>query len=193
MKLVNILARSMAEWPTDNPLDVGQAADGDIHVPGRSARYIRHLGVKFPLADDWGSANVTRAQWQAAVDALKAAENTVPEWNGEGLPPVGMVCEYQDSLGRWDKVEITAVAKRGICFVQIAHDGENYVNKTEARFRPIRTPEQIAAEERDRSIDAMLKIAEGPHDGNPRKVHVSRPQIAALYDAGYRKFEIVDN
>lgn len=91
MKLVDILALHLSEWPAEDPFDLGQAHDGDIHIPGRSGNYIRHLGVRLPLADNWGSENVTRAQWQAAVDALKA--ESAPAWVGIGLPPVGTVCE----------------------------------------------------------------------------------------------------
>lgn len=68
-------------------------------------------------------------------------------WSGEGLPPVGVECEYQDSFDDWHKVEITGHSKLGVCFVADGCSGENYVKK-ESKFRPIRTPEQIAADER---------------------------------------------
>lgn len=111
-----------------------------------------------------------------------------PEWDGDGLPPVGAVCEYQDSLGQWEKVEITAIAKMGICFVQAAHDGENYVSKISARFRPIRTAEQIAAEERNVEINALSEELAGYEGINGVR---ARHHNMALYlvDQGYRKQE----
>lgn len=56
-------------------------------------------------------------------------------------------------------------------------------------FRPIRTPEQIAAEERDKAIEGMIA------DTNILTGIMSDRRIMAgqLYDAGYRKFKIVDN
>jgi hypothetical protein len=51
-------------------------------------------------------------------------------------------------------------------------------------FRPIRTPEQIAAEEREKAIDAMNKLV-----GDIEKIPTWRDALAALYDAGYRKTE----
>lgn len=45
----------------------------------------------------------------------------------------------------------------------------------------IRTPEQIAAEERSKAIDELRS------DGEDAGVYINQPQAAALYDAGYRK------
>lgn len=73
VKLVDILARELKVWP-GNHLDVGQADDGSLHVPGIGP-HERHTTEKYTKADDWFTAVVTRTQWQAAVDALKAAEN----------------------------------------------------------------------------------------------------------------------
>lgn len=39
---------------------------------------------KFQRADDFGDDEVTREQYEAALVASK------PEWDGEGLPPVGV-------------------------------------------------------------------------------------------------------
>jgi hypothetical protein len=50
-------------------------------------------------------------------------------------------------------------------------------------FRPIRTPEQIATEERENAINAMIDIVMTDN---------IRSNCADLYDAGYRKFEIVE-
>ena len=50
-------------------------------------------------------------------------------------------------------------------------------------LRPIRTPEEIAAEQRKRAIDAMQRIVSR---GDP---HYGRKVCKSLYDAGYRKVE----
>lgn len=192
MKLVDILARELKVWPDDAEAvfygDAGRLAYFDLGTGYRDC-----LNVHPDAASEIepGVYRITRAQWQAAVDALKAAENAVPEWNGEGLPPVGTMCEYQNSLGSWFPVEITAIAKKGICFVQTERDGENYVCQVSSKFRPIRTPEQIAAENRIAGIQSILD--DYTYTVGPCTHKLARSQVERLYDAGYRKFEIVDN
>lgn len=192
MKLVDILALHLSEWPAEDPFDLGQAHDGDIHIPGRSGKYIRHLGVRLPLADNWGSENVTRAQWQAAVDAPKA-EPSAKCWVGIGLPPVGTVCEYlEDGNGDWEKVEIVAIDQRLDYKFAVFHGDKGYSGDRRVElFRPIQTPEQFARQERSRICDKMYGVI---LDKVPQDRRNNGSDICeALYDAGYRKFEIVDN
>lgn len=116
------------------------------------------------------------------------AEDAIPRppaWNGEGKPPVGTVCDFQDGLGDWHEVEITAIARNGICFVEAGKKGECYVTLT-ANFRPIRTAEQIAAEERATAISEIAKAS------GLRARDGAQEVAERLYEAGYRKFEIVE-
>jgi len=99
-------------------------------------------------------------------------------WMGEGLPPVGTVCEFKDGLGGWRQVEITAIARNGLCFVEPGKSAENYVALT-AAFRPLRTPEQIAAEEREKAIDAILDDL----SLSPECRYIAK----RVHEAGYRK------
>lgn len=73
----------------------------------------------------------------------------VPEWNGDGLPPVGVECEFKCATGEWVAVEITAIARNGVCFVERGKNGENYVSSS-SEFRPLRTEadkkRQVAAQ-----------------------------------------------
>lgn len=101
-------------------------------------------------------------------------------WAGTGLPPVGTVCEY--FAGEWKEVRITGHAELGICFREPGKGGENYVALT-AQFRPMRTPEQIAAEEREKAIQQMLIGTPWPGSD------ISRRVCEHIYDAGYRKQE----
>lgn len=130
-------------------------------------------------------------------------------WNGEGLPPVGTVCEWagctfapedpqEPDLHIGDQVKIIAHFKDGelnlaaFTFNPQIHNpdrGTAWVNQgAHGCFRPIRTPEQIAAEERESSIQQMID------DTNVLTGIMSDRRIMAgqLYDAGYRKFEIVE-
>lgn len=97
MKLVDILARDLKEWPEEfKVLFVTQDQDGrlygwqDSHPECLSGEWVwrkerpaRDLASwrpgKFDGAEDRSTSIVTRSQWQAAVDALKAGEQASPE------------------------------------------------------------------------------------------------------------------
>ncbi|NPS81520.1 hypothetical protein [Pseudomonas aeruginosa] len=120
-------------------------------------------------------------------------------WDGQGLPPVGTVCEacwnspdeyYQimvlahgdgKAIYRW----LAGPSVGGLCesFARILgeHSGPH------PKFRPIRTPEKIAAQEREKAIDAMLDL-DPPHESGFGMT--SRRQFCeVLFDAGYRRQE----
>lgn len=199
MKLVDILARELKVWPEG----VTALQQGGITGWLRDENFneIRPR-IHVDLADDRGYPDspagfgsgptpewVYRTQWQAAVDALRAEK--VVEWNGEGLPPVGTVCEHRDLVHgeEWTEVEIVAhrtfVGDDYPCAVFVYSQSSSHSSSGE-HFRPRRTPEQIAAEVRQEALSEMFQLwndaACNAADG-----------FAALYDAGYRKFEIVDN
>jgi hypothetical protein len=111
------------------------------------------------------------------------------EWNGTGLPPVGTECEIAASTphqtvswpeGTKVKVYANFTDDRGVelaAFVDaIGSVGGVAVAKC---FRPIRTPEQIAAEEREKAVIEML--ARSNSCGT-----IPRRMCEAIYDAGYR-------
>lgn len=81
-------------------------------------------------------------------------------WTGEGLPPVGTVCETVCG-GIVRKVEILCVTDR---HVFISESERNYEwlwdreNPGSRTFRPIRTPEQIAADEREKEAQELFEI-----------------------------------
>jgi len=111
-------------------------------------------------------------------------------WNGEGLPPVGTVCEVKGCIShylKWNKVTVFAV--RGYTVFFDMEDGR-WGQTDSHEFRPLRTPEQRAAEERAKAIEAMAESSLYGHYAFTS----AQAKIACtvLYDAGYRKFEIVD-
>lgn len=72
MKLVDILARELKEFPHgDSPLV--QGSFGQVYICGGGP-----IIIQTSRAEDWELAEVTRAQWQAAVDALKAEKVVEP-------------------------------------------------------------------------------------------------------------------
>lgn len=111
-----------------------------------------------------------------------------PTWNGDGLPPVGLEVEAwysMDTLPGWKPFKLKYLSEESVVFEGM---GETYASRETfdgygLKFRPIRTAEQIAAEEREKAIEEMSEIARAAVADNPR----GGVGAAALYDAGYRK------
>ena len=81
---------------------------------------------------------------------------TAPLWNGEGLPPVGYVCERSWAGDEWLSCEIL-FASNQIVVVKLKESGmEDAYNIGDVTFRPIRTE---AERNRDEAIEEMIKIA----------------------------------
>jgi len=87
---------------------------------------------------------------------------TTPSWSGEGLPPVGVVCDVFNrelSNPEWEKCTILFAGKH-----RFLYDSEScaercgYIENLE--FRPIRTPEQIESDARIKAAQEWLKSIE---------------------------------
>lgn len=112
-------------------------------------------------------------------------ERPVTAWNGEGLPPVGTVCELRaHKLTDWSMAKIEFAHRNVIVWDWIGEPSMNGLCTTYAHnveMRPIRTPEQIAAEDREQELNRMVATISILDKGWARKA------CAGLYDAGYRK------
>jgi len=197
MKLVDILARELKVWPEGFPRKLGQASDGSLHHCDKYGRALagNYTKQKFTICDSYPSEVVKRKEWQAAIDALKAEK--VVEWNGEGLPPVGIDVEvFADySHPRFDRfigrqVHIVAhdvINGDPVAVFRMPIDGDDTEQDFHAMgaksFRPIRTPEQIAEEEIQRIRDEIKW----------QKPKLGPCPVEQMYLLGYRKSEIVDN
>lgn len=208
MKLLDILARELKVWPDENWAAIGQASTGDLH---REPFIGGHLTLGVSVSKDYAEAIVSRAEWQAAVDALNAppegghaicrcecgatyqwpAYGSCPEcatWNGEGNPPAGITCEIKfGHWNDWEKAEILCFGEKMVFVRQITPAGkvfEGSINLDGITFRPIRKPEQIAKDLREKTINAMCELGVTAGDSTIELT------CAALYDKGYRLFEI---
>lgn len=123
-------------------------------------------------------------------DASRAVPRPV-SWSGEGLPPVGTACEWLDpGSHRWLPVEIVFLSSWVIVVrdtnphpdgsVDLAFD---LINE-HPQFRAVRTPEQTAAEEREKAAKQICLDA-----GSPEQTAGQMAIAYRLYDAGYRKVE----
>lgn len=145
MKLIEILVQELPKrggWP-----------DGANHIATIGYRRVfaywvgssskgRDLNI---VSDTEGY--VRREQYEAALAASKT------EWDGYGLPPVGVECEFKANDGSWGIGTVLCVGKNRI-FWLCHEDGDEYTSEVSPReFRPIRS-------EADRKKEALLsKIA----------------------------------
>ena len=112
------------------------------------------------------------------------------EWDGSGFPPVGTVCEYRlNEYDVWFTCKIVYVLSGSDdCFVAWCdHLGsDQFLTFTSDRYklqlRKIKTPEQIAAEERELALKEMRETVMGSS--------LNHGMLESLYDAGYRKTEV---
>lgn len=129
----------------------------------------------------------THGQWKRSVlvksDERFVCRPTAPPWSGEGLPPVGAVCEAKWGRTGWSRCVVFAHKPNanGGTDVLVDVDGDWTFFDKPSMFRPIRTPEQIAADEREAAIDEMLAATPAPGSD------ISLRVCEKLYDAGYRK------
>lgn len=209
-KLVDILARELKVWPDRflvySPVGFCQCEDGALvgfddpssvelrpdgwFIPQDHVRQCTGARVK-ELAEDHATAVVTREQWKVAVDARNLILNCqevgrvkreMPAWNGEGLPPVGTVCEASVSgMDNWFSCEVVVHHPKQIGVAGV-HDLVGDALLWTENFRPIRTAEQIEAEEREK---AVLEIGHILMEN--RAAWTEYYQASLIYDAGYRK------
>lgn len=107
-------------------------------------------------------------------------------WAGTGLPPVGQKCEIiSDDTGEWIQGVILVHCRdegKDLAILQ----GDDVVWMGEAHeFRPLRTKEQIEAEERERIVSEMYMLFYSKPD-------TGKEAMYRLYDAGYRKQSTCD-
>ena len=100
-------------------------------------------------------------------------------WHGEGLPPVGTVCDMHiDDFG-W----ITGTVVVHIDLDEptaVAHNGEEVFHGNASDFRPIKTAEQLAEEEREDAANKMFQRFGGIGG-------LTKKQCIWVVSDGYRK------
>ncbi|MFU5479539.1 hypothetical protein ACM7V8_28580 [Pseudomonas aeruginosa] len=104
-------------------------------------------------------------------------------WDGQGLPPVGTVCEYRHMIWpEYRPCEIRYISEESL----VAYDDaqEQFYRTCDMLFRPLPTPEQIAAEEREKAISEMLDLYNSAY-----WPMTSKQFCEILFDAGYRRQE----
>lgn len=132
-------------------------------------------------------------QWKSHLatseEILSRGSSFVPrpaQWNGEGLPPAGTVCELVCDGVNQGVVTVMYISEQFAVCKNHKHQHEQGAKTRRYKFRPIRTPEQIAAEEREKGI--LLMAHDCGHWWKSEKDTSCLPPIfSAMWEAGYRK------
>lgn len=167
MKLIDLLVRELPKrggWPemTDQ---IHQDHDGDIYLwrnnACRLAFNLNDIADNHrPYAVSESKANmVTRDQYQSTL----AAPHKV-EWDGAGLPPVGVEFEYGTHRTKAKCMGIghhMIFASKGNPDDEESDYEEFMISILDSEFRPLRSE---ADKKRDAAISAMVKSTYGPNE-----------------------------
>lgn len=138
---------------------------------------IKFAGVKF-------SSHVWEGEARGTMIAQEVVTAQPAPWSGDGLPPIGAVCEMHIDGGEWvfGTVAVHIDLDRPVA---VAHNGEDVFHGYAGDFRPIKTPAQVSAELADQEVKKIAAIIcrDGAFDIDDPEVSES---AVALYDAGLR-------
>ncbi|HHQ2793160.1 TPA: hypothetical protein ACSPMF_001012 [Pseudomonas aeruginosa] len=155
------------------------AKKNNIHYPGFefvSGYHRTGCMIRATSADDGSPLSAPEDVWEIVERPVT--------WNGQGLPPVGTVCIVEPHNTMWGFSSTSGYERKILAYygeyVWLGH-AETPLETTridKVDFRPIRIPEQIAAEEREKAVGDMAMSIQG--------VPYQYPTLYALYDAGWR-------
>lgn len=168
MKLIDILVQELPKlggWPVGAD-SIYQNAKG--HLVGVQGCIVSPVDMELGVVAEDLHRSVTREQYESALASSK------PEWDGEGLPPVGTRCEFISNDTSWGEVDVIGIDGDKVVFKP---SGETYYGIAPSQrqiFRPIRSE---ADKKRDEAISAMRNYA--TNYNNTHVIHA----IEQVYDA----------
>ncbi|HEJ3825257.1 TPA: hypothetical protein SL450_001743 [Pseudomonas aeruginosa] len=166
-------------------IDWSKAPDGATHWEPTGPDFCE--GWMKKEGNDWFFWGEESEKWKFWGDVSAEREETFearPQdaWDGQCLPPVGIECEFSMNPGSISWAKGRVIGHDGV-FAVISHNGK-YYPRNEHGVRPIRTPEQIAAEARDNATTAWLNKIAREYDQ-----HTAAKCEHILIGAGYRRQE----
>lgn len=163
-------------------IDWSKAPEGATHyLPGTQLPWYRSDGQQVWMRWDgfsWGLIDPSNA-------AKKFMIKRTEEWNGKGLPPVGIDCEFwPKNSSAWEHCTVLAEHDGGRVVAVHCNDlTYSYAYGCGDQFRPIRTPEQIAAariEEALVAINSTHELVKSLHEACQRNYGAKRQNDAEI-------------
>jgi hypothetical protein len=175
-------------------IDLSKKPDGATHINPHSGVWVKCFG-----GNSGSYQFFQNGEWEMGFGCMSNSylEIAQPEpWTGEGLPPVGTVCEIRaHKLNGWSPATIKFASRNVIVWDWEAEPALNglctaYAHAIE--IRPIRTAEQIAEEARIAELNLMVGAIKDYPGGRHGVDYLTQLRIHEeacidLYDAGWRK------
>ena len=143
MKLIDILVQELPKhggWP-DGVKVVEQDSNGSLIE--MESGYCSDFRLQ--LADDWLPETLTREEYESALSASQT------QWNGEGMPPVGMEIEYKFRKVKYrndfSRGRVLAYGVQNVFMEHWSSKNEFIQPLDNIEFRPIRSEAELKREE----------------------------------------------
>lgn len=181
-------------------IDWSKAPEGATHWDsGMNNRVAGWMKLEDGVWYWWPAENAFSCpkKWHASLNQHMVQTEVFVErpapWKGEGLPPVGTVCEAMlPSMNfQWAEAVVVWHHPEHENSAVVVHGGGRLTGWS-STFRPIRTPEQIAEEARIAELNLMIGAIKDHPGGRHGVDHLTQLKIHEeacidLYDAGWRK------
>lgn len=181
MTLLEVLIKKLPEcdgWPKDAARCIyHEHKEGATFYDAEGAMVKNGVGFIDLCIPDVRRDEVTREQYEAAL----AASN--PEWDGEGLPPVG--CEFLFGTHH-TKAKCIAVG-RDVIFASTGNPDEKdgfyeefVISIHHSKFRPIRSE---ADKKRDEAVKEMIELIDSLVGERANPVHGKKAVAEKFYES----------
>lgn len=143
------------QWHNHHQYNNDRAGDFDWAHTGSNCDIIAYR-LQQPTKSEQACDDVAEADDEADLNECIGQDVDTPEWNGEGLPPVGTVCMANLANG-WTDVKVAYIGDEGGCREALVFEIESTKPAWADEFRPLRTEAEMAREK----LAASLHIAAG--------------------------------
>ena len=167
-------------WHNQHQYNNDRAGDFYWSHTGSNADIIAYR-LQQPTKSEQVRADAAETDDEADLNECIGQGVDMPEWNGDGLPPVGIKCEHcpgGTTQHEWEVVTVAGVHENTstgfIDYWLVRENGSSYIVGNPYRFRPLRTEAEKA---REAAIQRIVSVINYRNGCSPK------PLAGWLYDA----------